>query len=424
MASVTVSSNPSTTSNTLTVNFTTDATDIIDIQITKDGSNYSSATSFDNTSATFNASSWHNGTYNKCYLKVIYTENFTVTYNLTNCISSNDANSIKEGNSYSTTISPNADYEMNSISVTIGGSDITSSAVSDNNVNISNVTGNIVITATATAIITYTITNNLSNCTSSNTVSSAKKGSSYTADITANTNYKISSITVTMGGIDITSSTVRGNRIRISNVTGNIVITATAIITYTITNTLSNCTSDNSASTIKENSAYAATITANDGYILKNITVTMRGNDITSSAVSGNTITISSVTGNIIITATADIANLLPPLAQWTKSSGITSIDFTGDYSAAITVNSPWESLYTTVSGLAKGDNITFSCSSISSTTTVSIKDSLDNEIASLSSSSLSTTVVIDKDAPYKIYIYIKSETNGTVNDINLIKNN
>ena len=150
----------------------------------------------------------------------------------------------------------------------------------------------------------------------------------------------------------------------------------------------------------------------------------MRGNDITSSAVSGNTITISSVTGNIIITATADIANLLPPLAQWTKSSGITSIDFTGDYSAAITTNSSWESLYTAVSGLAKGDNITFSCSSISSTITVSIKDSLDNEIASLSSSRLSTTVVIDKDAPYKIYIYINSETNGTVNDISLIKNN
>ena len=56
MASVTVSSNPSTTSNTLTVNFTTDATDIIDIQITKDGSNYSSATTFTNTSATFNVS--------------------------------------------------------------------------------------------------------------------------------------------------------------------------------------------------------------------------------------------------------------------------------------------------------------------------------------------------------------------------------
>ena len=74
MASVTVSSNPSTTGNTLTVNFTTDATNITDVQITKDGTNYSSATSFNNSSATFNVSSWGNGTYNNCYLKVIYTQ--------------------------------------------------------------------------------------------------------------------------------------------------------------------------------------------------------------------------------------------------------------------------------------------------------------------------------------------------------------
>ena len=74
MASVTVLNNPSTTGNTLTVNFTTDVTNITDVQITKDGTNYSSATSFNNNSATFNVSSWGNGTYNNCYLKVIYTQ--------------------------------------------------------------------------------------------------------------------------------------------------------------------------------------------------------------------------------------------------------------------------------------------------------------------------------------------------------------
>ena len=74
MASVTVSNNPSTTSATLTVNFTTDATNITDVQITKDGTNYSRATSFNNNSAIFDVSSWGNGTYNNCYLKVIYTQ--------------------------------------------------------------------------------------------------------------------------------------------------------------------------------------------------------------------------------------------------------------------------------------------------------------------------------------------------------------
>ena len=75
MATITVSSNPSTTGDTLTVNFTTDATNITDILISKDGgSNYMSATSFTNSQAVFNVSSWDNGTYNNCKLKCVYTE--------------------------------------------------------------------------------------------------------------------------------------------------------------------------------------------------------------------------------------------------------------------------------------------------------------------------------------------------------------
>ena len=75
MATITVSSNPSTTGDTLTVNFTTDATNISDILISKDGgSTYESATSFTNTKAVFNVSSWDNGTYSNCKLKCVYTE--------------------------------------------------------------------------------------------------------------------------------------------------------------------------------------------------------------------------------------------------------------------------------------------------------------------------------------------------------------
>lgn len=75
MATITVSSNPSTTGDTLTVNFTTDATNISDILLSKDGgSTYISATSFTNSKAVFNVSSWDNGTYNNCKLKCVYTE--------------------------------------------------------------------------------------------------------------------------------------------------------------------------------------------------------------------------------------------------------------------------------------------------------------------------------------------------------------
>lgn len=76
MATITVSSNPSTTGDTLTVNFTTDATNISDILLSKDGgSTYISATSFTKSSAVFNISNWENGTYDKCKLKCVYTEN-------------------------------------------------------------------------------------------------------------------------------------------------------------------------------------------------------------------------------------------------------------------------------------------------------------------------------------------------------------
>ena len=66
-----------------------------------------------------------------------------------------------------------------------------------------------------------------------------------------------------------------------------------------------NCTNSNSATTIEENSSYTATITANDGYILNDVTVTMGGTDITSTVVVNGVITISSVTGNITISANA-----------------------------------------------------------------------------------------------------------------------
>lgn len=75
MATITVSINPSTTGDTLTVNFTTDATNISDILISKDGgSTYESATSFTNSKAVFNVSKWSNGSYSNCKLKCVYTE--------------------------------------------------------------------------------------------------------------------------------------------------------------------------------------------------------------------------------------------------------------------------------------------------------------------------------------------------------------
>ena len=171
-----------------------------------------------------------------------------------------------------------------------------------------------VYTGSASETTTYTITNNLSNSTSSNSNISITKGSSYNTTITANSGYNISSIKVTMGGVDITSSAVSENVITISSVTGDIVITVTTTATstttkYTITNTLSNCTNSNTEISVNENSSYMGNITTNLGYELDSVTVTMGGNNITKNVYSSNTcrkgiINIPSVTGNIIITIT------------------------------------------------------------------------------------------------------------------------
>lgn len=75
MASLNISSSPSTTSNTVTVNFTTDVSNISKAELSNDGgSTYISATSYTSSSAVFNVATWSNGTYNNCKLRLTYSE--------------------------------------------------------------------------------------------------------------------------------------------------------------------------------------------------------------------------------------------------------------------------------------------------------------------------------------------------------------
>lgn len=78
------------------------------------------------------------------------------------------------------------------------------------------------------------------------------------------------------------------------------------IPTYTITNSLTGCSTNNNATSVDGGASYSATITPNSGYVIKALTVTMGGTDITSTAVSGNSITVANVTGAIVITAVAE----------------------------------------------------------------------------------------------------------------------
>lgn len=72
---------------------------------------------------------------------------------------------------------------------------------------------------------------------------------------------------------------------------------------YSVTKNLSYCSIDNSATSVIEGEPYSATISANEGYELKTVTVTMGGSPV---SVTNGVINIASVTGNIVITAVAE----------------------------------------------------------------------------------------------------------------------
>lgn len=160
----------------------------------------------------------------------------SVTYNMVNVSSSNAADTVENGGSYTTTLSASSGFTLASVTVTMGGIDITTAAYDSSTgaITVPVVTGDIVITASTIAnarSITYALT----NVESSNTVSIVNDGDSYTTTLSANSGYALSSVTVTMSGIDITDSIYNADTgtVSIPAVTGNVVITAAAVVSRT-----------------------------------------------------------------------------------------------------------------------------------------------------------------------------------------------
>lgn len=136
---------------------------------------------------------------------------YTVTKTLTNITTDNNATSAKQYQSYIAQILPDDGKIIENIKVTMGGIDITG-AVFDGN----------------ETILRRSITKNLTQCTSSNTRIYAISGQSYVTSLIANEGYNINSVSITMGGVDV-STFYKDGIISIPEVTGDIVITATAI---------------------------------------------------------------------------------------------------------------------------------------------------------------------------------------------------
>lgn len=79
------------------------------------------------------------------------------------------------------------------------------------------------------------------------------------------------------------------------------------VVYRTITNNLTNCTSDNAAVSVVDGSTYTANLTASDGYTLDgaSVSIVVNGVDVTDIAYSGGVVTIQSVTGNVVIAVEA-----------------------------------------------------------------------------------------------------------------------
>lgn len=76
---------------------------------------------------------------------------------------------------------------------------------------------------------TYTVSYNLTNVTSTNSNTSIEGGNTFVTTLAAEINYKIGSVVVTVGGIEVTNSVYENGVITIPNVNGNIVINSVGV---------------------------------------------------------------------------------------------------------------------------------------------------------------------------------------------------
>lgn len=122
------------------------------------------------------------------------------------------------------------------------------------------------------SVNTYSITNDLTNVSTNNSATSIEEGQAYNAILTCGNDYNISSVVVTMNGIDITNDIYEPEYSE--DPEGS---------TYSITNNLTNVSTNNSITSIEEGQSYNATLTCGDDYDMSSVVVTMNGINVTNS---------------------------------------------------------------------------------------------------------------------------------------------
>ena len=253
--------------------------------------------------------------------KAVYTEVFYTLSSLLGKVTASPASGmLKEGESCVVTLTAADGYVLDTVTVTMGGVDITATVYSGGTVAIPSVTGNVVITAKAVEETTeepeepevyYTLTCSLENVAAQPASGSIKEGESCTVTLAAADGYVLDTVTVTMGGVDITASAYSGSTVTIGSVTGNVVITAKAVeeepevVEVPVTLSLTKTNVSNNQRTAAVGDRYVTIFIPEDGYYLDSVKVTMNGVDVTGEIYSDGIITIPSVTGAIFVMAVA-----------------------------------------------------------------------------------------------------------------------
>lgn len=119
------------------------------------------------------------------------------------------------------------------------------------------------------SISTFTVTNDLTHATSDNDSASATQYQPYEANITPDSGYKINSVQILMGGVDVTNEVWEGKETNLFR---------------SVTKNLVHCSINNQKVSVIDRQGYGTEITVEDGYTLDGATVsiTMGGVDITS----------------------------------------------------------------------------------------------------------------------------------------------
>lgn len=140
-----------------------------------------------------------------------------------------------------------------------------------------------------------------------------------------NDNEKVAAWAVANG---ITSAEI--NAFRAAMISGDAGEVAAPPQEYTVTNTLTGCTSSNAATTVTGGDTYYAAITASNGYVLNGATVVVKmgGAEVTALYYADGVINIPDVSGNIEITITAAVyvpsyTNVLPKAVDPSTKSGV-----------------------------------------------------------------------------------------------------